>query len=402
MEIWNWRGDLDNPAVAELPFVPQSHTLSPCAFHSGPPTQERLSGLIDPDWRAGLRVCVYARIHKQGRCADTRIGPLTFTLAGSREECAKRLCEIIRRAFASHTTRPLDVTCEVITDAAGNATIRVACADGTIIDAGHLDVIGKTPPPVVRHIWDVVNRGLWRREFRRREIARCYRHYEWTPRSLSWFNRRAEGFWITGQALITFTCSGHCGLRNLNGTGFWRIIQTFRRVDVRRFREHYRTTWIGHLNPVSRNNPQFQNRFAVSLDHVEVVVPMEPEDPDPATPGINEAVVIVDELGERHFLGEPGFQLLPDTAQNPNGFQLITTAFTSDDLPPAPERIQDPPMQPGPGMAQIEPGVVVEWLADDQGHVLANGGDVNGEPRDILRHLGWRTLGHGRSSDRGE
>ena len=32
-------------------------------------------------------------------------------------------------------------------------------------------------------VWNIKTKGLWRREFRARELARWYRHYEWTVAS---------------------------------------------------------------------------------------------------------------------------------------------------------------------------------------------------------------------------
>ena len=205
--------------------------------------------------------------------------------------------------------------------------------------------------------------------------------------SALWLNRRAEGVWVTGDSLDQFTCRSHCIIQNPNGPGVWRIWRVFQRTDIVRFRLHYRVWWAGHLNPVvdhlapALGDPDpnnINNRFCLAMDHMEVTLPMEPADPDPLTPGINEGVMIMDENGLPHFLGEPGFEQMPDTAANPNGFQLATTAQSTDLLPPAPERIIDPPMTPGPGKVEISPGVVVEWLMDDNGAVLVDNDGVPG------------------------
>jgi len=51
----------------------------------------------------------------------------------------------------------------------------------------------------------------------------------------------------------------------------------------------------------------------MSMDDLQIVLPMTPADPNPATP-VNEAVMIVDENGVQHFQGEPGFEIPPDIA----------------------------------------------------------------------------------------
>jgi hypothetical protein len=87
--------------------------------------------------------------------------------------------------------------------------------------------------------------------------------------------------------------------------------------------------------------------------------------------------MIIDENGVQHFQGEPGFETMPDVAANPNGFQLVGTAQSTAQLPPAADRIQDLPMQPMPGMANLQPGVIIQWLVDKDGNVLVDH-DANG------------------------
>ncbi len=232
--------------------------------------------------------------------------------------------------------------------------------------------------------------GLWRREFRVRELARWYRHYNWRTDIRLWLSRRAEGVWVTRQAVTQFTCRSHCVLRNpTGGPGVWRIWRTFSAVDIRRFRAHYRVSWVGHLNPVVGDAAPPPNvigglnsRFTLVQDHLEITTPMEPRDPIPSTP-FNEAVMIMDENGIQHFLGEPGFEQMPDTAQNPDGFQFVSTAASTENLPPALMRINDPPAVGQPGMALIQPGVLVEWLVDQNGNVQVDR-DMNGVPDPIL------------------
>ena len=242
-------------------------------------------------------------------------------------------------------------------------------------------------------LWSFKSNGIWRREVRARELARWYRHYEWTADSRIWINRRAEGIWISGRALRTFTCRTHCILQNPRGRGYWRIWRTFSRRDVRRFRKHYRITWVGHGNralraeaPIDDLDHPLNRQFVASVDHAEVVTPMEPEDPNPETP-FNEAVMIFDENGEQHFLGEEGFELLPDTAMNPDGFQLATTAASTELLPPAQERIIETDMPREPGMAEVQDGVFVEWLVDEDGSILIDRND-DGRPDTAVDALG--------------
>ncbi len=267
---------------------------------------------------------------------------------------------------------------------------------GCLVAATFLAMVPAATPPARADlpgfsisVWDIHTNGIWRKEVRRREIARWYRHYSWVSDVRLWLNRRAEGVWLTGQALTQFHCVGHCVLQNPNGPGVWRIWRSFTRTDVRRFRAHWRVFWAGHVNPVVANaagpptspNP-LNSRFMLTLDHYEVVTPMEPQDPNPNTPLINEAVMIMTDDGAMHFLGEPGFEQMPDTAANPNGFQLITTANTEQQLPPAPERLIDPPIPPK-GMVEVSPGAYVEWLMDDFGNVLVDR-DGDGAPDDPL------------------
>lgn len=237
--------------------------------------------------------------------------------------------------------------------------------------------------------WSFQWGGLWRREVRRREIARWYRHYNWRTELRLWLSRRAEGVWVTREAISTFTSRTHCILRNPRGHGVWRIWRTFRTQDVRRFSAHYRVTWIGHINPVVADVAPppmvvegLNQRYTLTMDHLEITLPMEPGDPTPGD-GVNEQVMIFDENGEMHFLGEPGFEQMPDTAENPNGFGLITTELSELQLSPPFQRINQQPAEPMPGMALIQPGVQVEWLVDQQGGVLVDR-NMDGTPDPVL------------------
>lgn len=231
-------------------------------------------------------------------------------------------------------------------------------------------------PGFIVRVWQYRFGGLWRTEYRRREIARWYRHYHWLTDLRLWLKRRAEGVWITGRALREFSCHSHCVYKFPNSPRVWRIWRWFRVTDIRRFRAHYRVFWAGIDNGVLREAAPppgvvdpLNQRFMVTMDHIEIVAPMEPEDPDPGTPW-NENVMVMDETGAMHFLGEPGFEVMPDTAGNQGGYTLATTALSTNDLPPASERITDPPMPVPPGMAEIQPGVIVQWLVDENGNIV--------------------------------
>jgi hypothetical protein len=229
--------------------------------------------------------------------------------------------------------------------------------------------------PVIS-IWDVSSGGLRRMEVRARELARWYTHLEWSIDSRLWLKGRAEGLWITQEALRTFSYKSHCIIRNPRGTGVWQIWRTFRREDVVRFEKHYRISWLGHLNPFVKELDPENRQYALSIDHAELTLPLNPSDPNPETP-VNEAVMIIDEKGQSHMLGEAGFEATPDTAGNPGGFQLLTTAASSKFLPAAAERIQRSSPAPMPGMANLQPGVIIQWLVDDNGNVLV---DEDGKP----------------------
>lgn len=232
-------------------------------------------------------------------------------------------------------------------------------------------------PPVVTGLMDFQNAGLWRKEVRKQEIARCYRQTEWTTTNTIWFERGAESLWITRPAVESFLYRSHCIYRFPNGR-IWTILRTFARTDLRRFSTHYRFWWAGRANPLLSLTDTNANRTMMSMDEVQIVLPMTPADPNPGTPG-NEAVMITDENGVEHLQGEPGFELPPDIAGNPNGYQLLTTALSTDQLPPAADRIQDVPMPLMPGMANLQPGVVIQWLVDRNGNVMVDH-DMNGYP----------------------
>ncbi len=226
-------------------------------------------------------------------------------------------------------------------------------------------------------VFDTHTPGIWRQEVRGRSVARSVRNYNWVINQRFWLERSAVGVWVSGQALESFTCVSNSILGNPNGPGFWRIRRTYYQNDVRRFRLHYRVSWVGHLNTVIRDSipspsevDPANSRFAMTMDHLEIVLPVEPTDPTQDTdPPINELVEITDENGALHLLGQPGFEMMPDTQMNPGGYQLATTELSTFTLPPAAQRISDPGMPPMTGQVEISPGVVIEFLMDVFGNV---------------------------------
>ncbi len=226
-------------------------------------------------------------------------------------------------------------------------------------------------------VFDIHTPGIWRQEVRGRDVARSVRNYNWVINQRIWLDRNAVGVWVSGQALESFTCVSNSIVRNPMGPGFWRIRRTFYQNDVRRFRLHYRVFWVGHANTVIRDSipdPSAitppNSRFTMTMDHLEMVLPVEPTDPTQDTdPPINELVEITDENGGMHLLGQPGFETMPDTQLNPGGYQLATTELSTYTLPPAAQRISDPGMPPMTGQVEISPGVVMEFLMDVFGNV---------------------------------
>ena len=394
--VWIWQRVPVNGPVAETetPFrvVHVRPQTDQQWFFSGRPVNGRLCLFLSGNWQRNSIIEVQARAHdhRRGIGRDLRAIRIRLAGGGTTFACARRICDVIECAFLQQAG--IRVNCRVDRAPGAQVKITLTLPDGNI-DWGNLNVC-VTPrpvvPPVIKRVWSFDSGGIWRKEVRSRVLARWYRHYEWTVNSRIWLKRRAEGVWIFGQALNTFTCRTHCIQRNPNGPGIWQIWRTFRRADVRRFRMHYRIWWVGHLNRVIADEVDaaqlgdldpLNRRFATSMDHIEIVTPMEPEDPDPNTP-FNEAVEIIDENGDRHFLGDDGFALLPDTAMNPNGFQLVSTAQSTRLLPPPAQRLGEGPIMQGDGMVETEPGVVVEWLVDEDGNVLVDRDD-DGSPDDI-------------------
>ncbi len=138
---WIWAGDKENMAVADAAFVPEFSPSPGSSFHSGGPQNGALMVTIDQDWGVGTTVDIQARVHQEGTGADTRIKEVTFSAAGTRFDCAAKICQLLEEAFASHPDRPLDIECEV-RQQDGNAKIVVTLAEeGAVINGGNIDII---------------------------------------------------------------------------------------------------------------------------------------------------------------------------------------------------------------------------------------------------------------------
>lgn len=230
-------------------------------------------------------------------------------------------------------------------------------------------------------IWNIRATGIWRTEYRTREIARWYQHYEWKLIQKIWLTRRAEEIWVKKETLKSFSCHRHCVYKFPDGR-VWRIWRWYRKVDVRQFWAHYRTGWIGHGNPLIANVPEVGNRYFMNLDELVMTLPMTPADPDPGTPLENESVMIVDENGVVHT-GEINtgslfdVQNLPDIQDNPLGFIMTTTSLSSALLPDPIDRINNNPKPLGPGMVQIKTcvgGNNDEGICENNADCLDGGG----------------------------
>ena len=119
-------------------------------FHSGPPMGGTLMVTIDADWGAGTRVCISARVLRaDAKMGDTRLQNAVFTGAGTKFDCAVRICDLLRKMFAAHPVRPIAVNCSVSVDTLGNAKITLSSTDGTPIVGGNIDITIKPQPPII-------------------------------------------------------------------------------------------------------------------------------------------------------------------------------------------------------------------------------------------------------------
>ena len=152
---WVWKGAPLAAAVAQAQFSPLALPVPPLipALHSGPPAGGVLQVRLNIDWQPGQEFCINARIHGPGfeRC-DTRIPRTKFSGAGTRLQCATRICDLLKAAFAAHPIRPRTVNCTATT-VGGDAVITLSFADGTPITGGEIDIVPKpAPAPVITAI----------------------------------------------------------------------------------------------------------------------------------------------------------------------------------------------------------------------------------------------------------
>ncbi|HXG48278.1 MAG TPA: IPT/TIG domain-containing protein [Methylomirabilota bacterium] len=143
---WTWVGAPQGAAMAVLPVVPRFVPSNQLCLQSPPPSNGVLTLVIDRDWERGQRVCIGARIHKPtDNGSDINFGGITFTGSGTRFDCAVRICDLLKKAFAA---RGREVNCNV-TAQGGNALIRLSCAGVEPLNAGYISVCYKPNLPVV-------------------------------------------------------------------------------------------------------------------------------------------------------------------------------------------------------------------------------------------------------------
>lgn len=150
--VWVWRRDpaLDPPgqqAMAPNPWAPGPGSAgTPCIkeFHSGPPVGGELKITITDDWGIGNVVTIDARVLKNdGRQGDTKVNP-TFTAAGTRLQCAVKICNMLQAAYLGTTVwgPPININCTAVM-VGPNAVITISCADAIGIADGGVDICVK-------------------------------------------------------------------------------------------------------------------------------------------------------------------------------------------------------------------------------------------------------------------
>jgi hypothetical protein len=135
--VWGHNSNLDPEAATApnlwIPVAPASAT-SPATlaitcpggdYHSAfpcptPPDDQTLEIMIPAGWGAGTEVSIQARIGVFDLAAGTKksdslVKP-TFTFGGDAERVARKICRILKNAFATHPdpTRRINIDCEVV------------------------------------------------------------------------------------------------------------------------------------------------------------------------------------------------------------------------------------------------------------------------------------------------
>ena len=145
---WVWHGRTEFMVMAPVLFFP-IHTVPPrAAFHSGPPNGGVLTLTLDGDWGAGVVVNLTARVLRSGAAGDINFSGVKFLAAGSRLDCANRICDLLIQTFAE---QGFVVNCTAALFE-GNAVITLSLPGGEPIVAGTIDVIVLPPAPVIHTV----------------------------------------------------------------------------------------------------------------------------------------------------------------------------------------------------------------------------------------------------------
>jgi hypothetical protein len=136
--LWAWKGENADMVAAPVPVRPIFTPLTNPCWSSLPPADGKICLFIDQDWGpAPVRLTLGARIHKpcdQGH--DINFGGIRFTAAGTRFDCAERICALLEQAFRQ---RGRAVRCTV-TNVNGVAKITLECRGPEKLNAGYIKV----------------------------------------------------------------------------------------------------------------------------------------------------------------------------------------------------------------------------------------------------------------------
>ena len=150
--VWTWQRN--GPAVmGQQIFTPQaSGTPGATWFFSGPPsTDGKLSVTLNGNWTANTKITIEARAHdhQRGIGRDLRAICIRLPAGGTALDCAARICDVIRCAFAQ---QGIMVNCIVEPVPGGSVRLTLTLPDG-VISWGNFNVCVRTPtinlPPVI-------------------------------------------------------------------------------------------------------------------------------------------------------------------------------------------------------------------------------------------------------------